>query len=132
MKCVPTTEDLEDDPPCSYNSMLFEFTVMQYIICCLCFSISKPFRKPVWTNPLYLLSVTCMTLYGLSLIWFEISSEYFMLLSFQTGYRKKLLICIALDALLSYLYESVFISYLNKWWTERQQKLKNQKRQSYV
>ena len=57
IECKASTETDEDDPPCSADTMLYLFSSMQYLICCLTFSISKPFRKPVTSNPLYLVSV---------------------------------------------------------------------------
>lgn len=66
--CISSEELEEDDPPCSDNSVIYLFTCMQYITCCLCFSISKPFRKPIWTNPLYLCSVIFMLTYQIYLI----------------------------------------------------------------
>lgn len=68
VKCVPADNFDDDDPPCSYNTMLFELTSMQYVVCCLCFSISKPFRKPIWTNKLFLFSVVIMLIYQVYII----------------------------------------------------------------
>jgi len=61
--CKQATEVGEEDSPCSDNTVLFLFSSMQYIVCCLCFSISKPFRKPIYTNPLFLGSVILMVAY---------------------------------------------------------------------
>ena len=80
--CI-TEDDLElDDPPCTLNTVLYLFTIMQYITCCLVFSISKPFRKPVYTNPLYLSAVTLMGVYGIYMILYldDWSAETFQLL----------------------------------------------------
>ena len=120
-KCVPAEDVEDDDPPCSYNSMLYELTCMQYIICCLCFSISKPFRKPVWTNPLYFVSVTLMAAYGIYLIFHldDWSADTFALLPFPQKYRYKIMIAVALDAVASYLYEKLFIGWFHKCWQAR-------------
>lgn len=53
----------EDKVPCTINSLLYLLSCEQYVICCICFSISKPFRKTVWTNPLYLVSLLAMIVY---------------------------------------------------------------------
>jgi cation-transporting ATPase 13A2 len=67
--CKTKVNILDDDSPCTLNTMIYIFTCLQYIITCLCFSISKPFRKPVWTNPLYLVSVLLMLAYGVYLLF---------------------------------------------------------------
>lgn len=70
VKCEHAADVEDDDPPCSKNTALYLLTTMQYVICCLCFSISKPFRKAIWTNPLYFVSVILMTAYQLYLVCF--------------------------------------------------------------
>lgn len=69
-KCIAAKELDDDIPICSDNTILYLFTCMQYITCCLCFSISKPFRRPIYTNPLFLISVIIMTTYQIYLILF--------------------------------------------------------------
>ena len=120
-ECVPAEDFDDDDPPCSYNTMLYEFTCMQYIICCLCFSISKPFRKAVWTNPLYLFCVIVMTAYQTYLIFFldDWSEDAFGLLEFPTSYKWKLFILVCVDGVVTYLYEKILIQWFCQYWNRR-------------
>jgi magnesium-transporting ATPase (P-type) len=61
--CTLNEEELEDPPPCSEQTVVYLISWMQYLYCCLCFSISKPFRKAMYTNPLFLVSVILMLAY---------------------------------------------------------------------
>ena len=112
--CVESKDFDESDPPCSANTLLYLLTTMQYITCCLVFSISKPFRKPVYTNPLYLISVSAMAAYGIYLIvnvdsW---SASLFGLTQLPRAYKWKLLIVVGLNSLASYIFEKFFISWV--------------------
>jgi magnesium-transporting ATPase (P-type) len=63
--CIQKEEVDDEDPPCSDNTALFLVSGMQYLITCMCFSVSKPHRKPVYTNPVYLVSLVAMLVYQL-------------------------------------------------------------------
>lgn len=63
MACVQAKTVEADDPPCSQNTALFLISCQQYVLCCLTFSIAKPFRKPIWMNPLFFVSVLFMLSY---------------------------------------------------------------------
>ena len=68
VRCAPAEAYGEDDPPCSENTVIYLFTCMQYLVCCLCFSKGKPFRKEFYTNPFFLVSVVAMLVYQCHLI----------------------------------------------------------------
>ena len=114
IECVESTDFDLDDPPCSTNTLLYLLTTMQYITCCLVFSISKPFRKPVYTNPLYLVSVSLMAAYGFYLIFYvdSWSEDYLGLTQLPSAYKWKLLIAVLLNSLVSYIFEKFVISWV--------------------
>ena len=121
-KCVSSEELEDDDPPCSDNSVLYLFTCMQYITCCLCFSISKPFRKPIWTNPLYLGSVIFMVVYQSYLILGYDSWNYdiFALVELPQEFKLRLFVLVILNTISSYVYEKFFIGWFNKFYQKNQ------------
>ena len=113
--CKPSDDFLDDDPPCSLNTVLYLLSIMQYITCCLVFSISKPFRKPVYTNPLYLVSVIFMGLYGIySIVHYDSwTGDTFQLLDVPQEYRYKILVVSLLNSSCSYIFEKFVISWIS-------------------
>ena len=124
----------DDDPPCSDNSVLYLFTCMQYITCCLCFSISKPFRKPIWTNPLYLGSVVFMVVYQSYLIVGYDSWNYdlFDLVELPGGFKLRLFFIVIFNSICSYLYEKFFIGWFNREYQKKQKSNLERKQKEYM
>ena len=91
------------------------------MICCICFSVSKPFRKAVWTNPLFCICVVLMTGYNTYLtVWLDDWSEdLFNLADLPMNYRYFLLAMIVLDFIATYSFERFFIQWFSKWWNTR-------------
>lgn len=128
-KCV-LSDDLDlDDPPCSQNTVIYLISCQQYIITCLCFSIAKPFRKPIWSNPLFLVSVIIMLFYQTYLIIYidDTSADIFGLLPMKLDYRYELLVVFALNFFTSYVFEKCFIGWFAPFYQRRQQMEKKDK-----
>ncbi|OCH89011.1 Ca-transporting ATPase [Obba rivulosa] len=52
------------------NTALFLVSCFQYILVAAVFSIGPPFRKPMWTNVLFMLSLSCLSAFNLLvLLW---------------------------------------------------------------
>lgn len=81
VECVVSESLLADDPPCTVNTALYLFTSFQYISCCLVFSVARPFRKPIYSNPAFLVSVILLIAYQtyMTLIPDHWSSDLFAL-----------------------------------------------------
>lgn len=95
---------------------------MQYIVCCLCFSIAKPFRKPIWTNPLFLVSVIAMAVFQLYLILYQdkFDAELWGLTAIPKSYKYELLYLVIANTLASYLFEKVFIGWFSRYYNARE------------
>ena len=63
VECIPAESLLDNDPPCTANTVLYLVSSMQYLICCLALSTSKPFRKSIFTNKLFAFSALLMLAY---------------------------------------------------------------------
>lgn len=113
----------EEVPPCTKNTTLYLLSCQQYIITCACFSISKPFRKEVYTNPLFLVCISLMAIYQTYLIFYvdDWSKDLFGLVDLPMHYKVQIGILAAADLLLSYLFEKFAISAFNKYWNERRE-----------
>jgi hypothetical protein len=107
---------------------------MQYITCCLCFSISKPFRKPIWTNPLYLGSVVFMLIYQNYLIlgYDDWSYDLFGLVELPTEFKIRLFVLCLINSLCSYVYEKFFIGWFNRYYQKNQKSNMARKQKEYI
>lgn len=96
-----------------------------YTIVCLCYSIGYPFRKPIWTNPIFLTSLILLTIYNvyklISISKWE--NDLYDLVSIPKEYRNKLLWLSIFILIASYLFEKVFIG----WFTDVMQKRDSRK-----
>jgi len=104
---VPALDLLDDDPPCTQNSVLYLLSCMQYLTCCLALSISKPFRKPITTNYYFFISVLMMLSYQSWQVMFynSVNSDIFDLLDLPRWYRFELAGLIVLNSICSYGFE---------------------------
>lgn len=123
--CVPAERVVDDDPPCSDNTVMYLFTCMQYSMCCLCLSIGKPFRKPFYSNPFYLVSIVLMTAYQTYVIAYQDSwdTSTFALLALPKSYIIWILIMVAANSLCSYLFEKLVIGAFARYWNNKYKKL---------
>lgn len=124
----------EEDTPCTINSLLYLVSCEQYVITCMCFSVSKPFRKAIWTNPLYLVSLLAMIVYQTILLfrYDKWSEETFGLVEFPMHYRKFLLGIVVANLVLTFMFERYFIGWFNRYWNKRKELQKAATRQQNI
>ena len=129
VKCVQAKDVEADDPPCSDNTVMYLFTTMQYTTTCLCFSISKPFRKPIYSNPLYFVSVILMLAYQswLILAMDKWDGEIFATVSLPQDYRYWILSMVVINSACSYTFEKFVIGMFGRYWQRRQTRLADNK-----
>jgi len=103
----------DPDPECSSNTVMFLFSSQMYTICCLCYSISYPFRKPIWTNPVFLISLILLFIYNVYRLFHvtEWETELYELVPLPKGYRNKLLWLSIPILIVAYVFEKVFIGW---------------------
>lgn len=114
---------------CTINSVVYLYSTMQYIVVCLCYSISKPFRKSIWTNPFYLVSVIIMSVYNIYLLSSlsngdSVSEKIFKLIELPKDFKNKMVIVTLVNSVISYLFEKFLIGWFNKFWNNRTTKKK--------
>jgi len=92
----------------------------------LTFSIAKPFRKPIWKNPLFFVSVYLMLAYQTFLLFHcdETSKSLFALMDLPHDVKLWLIITFAVNSALTYLYEKAFITWFTKFYNNYQSKKK--------
>jgi len=120
MPLVPTDND-NNNTLCYQNTVIFMVSSYQYLVTCIAFSISKPFRQPLYTNMWF--SISLVLLFGFSIFFTMIDVGWInSLFNYATGgddnypipleFRYTILIVAGVNAVVTYLYEKIFIWYL--------------------
>jgi len=118
--------DGEDDViPCTPNSVIFLISNFQYLITAIAFSISKPFRKPIYSNYLLCAFMVVALAYSIYIIidpdWW--TAGLLGLVSFpdDTFIYYVLIICLV-NFIVSYTIEKVLIPCISQSWKSRKYK----------
>ncbi|KAK0529884.1 hypothetical protein OC834_003507 [Tilletia horrida] len=110
------------------NSSLFLVSSFQYILVAGVFSVGPPYRKPMYTNPMLMLSLAVLTAFSLYFLF--VPSGWFFdilgLVSFPRSFHVALLIIVLANVVLSILFESyaidpvtTFLKGLQRLWRRR-------------
>ena len=103
-------------------------------MCCLTFSISKPFRKSIFSNPVYFVCVWFMFGFQIFLILNVngMGFDAFNLMPYNSDFMKFLLVVVLINSIATYLYEKFFIYWLSTFWNKRQAVKKQERLQQYI
>ena len=116
-----SSEPLE---PCYDNTVLFSISNAQYLLTAVAFSMSKPFRKPIYTNPLLTIFIMLTITLSLYIVvnndW--ITNEYLYLIPFDGDdfYKYYIIAIIVLNLAIAYFTEAVIVPFFKKKWNDRQ------------
>ncbi|KAL9932858.1 hypothetical protein V8E36_008113 [Tilletia maclaganii] len=110
------------------NSSLFLVSSFQYILVAGVFSVGPPYRKPMYTNPMLMLSLAVLTAFSLYFLF--VPSGWFFdilgLVSFPRAFHVSLLIIVLVNVVLSVIFESLaiepvtaFLKGLQRLWRRR-------------
>ena len=109
----------EDVSPCEDNSVFFLISHFQYLTTALAFSVSKPFRKAIYTNWLLMVYLVAVFFYS---IWITIncdswSKDLFDLFTFpKKNFKYYLFIVICINFVVSIFCEWVIMGYIRNCW----------------
>lgn len=109
----------------------------QYLMTCLSFSISKPFRKELWTNTPFFISVIVLTIFNTVTLFMSADAPFFKVfnnLNYKnqtTGqtyyqYRYFILVFVVINSLITFFAEKLIIEKVTKVYDAK----KNAKRYS--
>ena len=96
------------------------------------FSISKPFRQPIYTNLWFTFTLILLTVFSGYVI---LSNEEWVtsLMVFEpdvsTTFRLWIVLIIVVNAIASYGYEKIAVWYISQWWKRRKDRLKQARMQ---
>ncbi|KAE8215245.1 hypothetical protein CF327_g1466 [Tilletia walkeri] len=114
------------------NSSLFLISSFQYILVAAVFSVGPPYRKPMYTNPMLMLSLAVLTAFSLYFLF--VPSGWFFdilgLVSFPRSFHFALLVMVLVNVALSVLFEAfaiepvtTFLKGLQRLWRRRHGRL---------
>eukprot|EP01028_Stygiella_incarcerata_P000513 TRINITY_DN1071_c1_g1_i2.p1 TRINITY_DN1071_c1_g1~~TRINITY_DN1071_c1_g1_i2.p1 ORF type:complete len:1258 (+),score=313.86 TRINITY_DN1071_c1_g1_i2:50-3775(+) len=99
------------------NTILFVYLNFQYLIIAFVFSISRPFRKPLYRNVLFFMWMVFLVIMDVILLNPDRDTERFFNLKYGNGdgevppsFRFRMLLLAVFNFLVSYLFEAVIIS----------------------
>jgi len=135
---IGKSDKLQDQKYVSYeDTVLFYVTNFQYIMTCVSFSISKPFRKQIWTNSRYFVSLILLVIFATVAVFVPPNTPIYSLFTTlpfvsQNGdvfydYRYFIFVGILLNSILTYAAEKIIIEKVTKAWDVRKDKKRYQK-----
>ncbi|XP_071840521.1 polyamine-transporting ATPase 13A3-like isoform X2 [Apostichopus japonicus] len=108
---TPLVKDRDDisNSYCYEATSIFFLSSFQYIIVAFLFSKGPPFRKPIYTNVLFFVSLVLLTIYTVSMMFFPIQAvnNYGELMELETYYYFVILGLAVVHFALALLLESV-------------------------
>lgn len=140
-------DDYTHDTLAYQTTCVFFVSIFQYLFLCISFAISKPFRKPMYTNIWFMISI--LTLFGFDLyllfadkMWsnnrFGIfygydpnedptTDPYFGLYqAVPMSFRGHIAVVVIINVAAIFFYEKIFIWYLTLWIKKREDRKKEQ------
>jgi cation-transporting ATPase 13A3/4/5 len=117
----------------SYEAtVLFYIANFQYLMTCISFSISKPFRKELWTNRPYFISVILLIIFNSANLFVPGNTpvfSFFSCLPFVTEagvayyqYRYFIAVGILLNSIITYVAEKFIIEKVTKRFDRRKER----------
>ena len=105
------------------NTSLFWVSSFQYLSTVVAFSVSKPFRKALYTNKLFSISLFLMLAFNIYLVvtldnwainFFEFQED-----GMTTHFKLWIGIIVIVNFVITYIMEKVVIWYVSVWWKRR-------------
>lgn len=122
----PNPHDSDANNACYENTSLFLITIYQYLVVAMAFSISKPFRQPIYTNLWFTLSLLILFVFSIYITIADdnwIHSMFDIMNGINYEFRLSVLIIAFINGVLTYFYEKIIIWYLSLWWKNRKEKM---------
>lgn len=117
------------------NSSVFLISLYQYVVVCVAFSISKPFRQPLYTNLPFVASLVVLSVFNLY-ITIASDSWIFSAFSVETDLNIEFrlsLICIAfVNGVLTFFFEKIAVWYISIWWKNKKERRREREYQKEI
>lgn len=128
-------DTIEEMETYSYeDTVLFIATNFQYLMTCISFSVAKPYRKPVWTNKPFLISLVALAIFNAYLVFtpdHSRAAEFFDFrpLSLSTGpngqdYHYFIALVVVCNCVATYAAEKVIVQQVTKAEDKKQEESK--------
>jgi len=111
-------EDRTANWPCDANTVLFQLSVFQLVVTSIAFSVSHPFRKPMYRNWMFVFFIfanTFFAFYFINLNEHQWVADVFFLMPIPGDFRHWLLLIVFGNSLITYLFEKVVVYFISGW-----------------
>ena len=124
-------EELDfDEPNLSYEeTVLFMVANFQYLVTCMAFSVSKPFRKPIYTNYPFFFCVVFLAIFNTLCVFLPADSSVSTLFDLQPlqddsgktyyEYRYFVFAGILINSAITFIAEKLISRYLTTWYDKK-------------
>ncbi len=122
----PDPHNPEENASCYENTAMFLLTLYQYLVCAMAFSISKPFRQPIYTNLWFTASLVILAVFNIYITLVDqkwIYNIFVIKENITMEFRLSLLVVAFVNALCTYFYEKIAIWYISIWWRNRKERI---------
>ena len=124
---TPDPDEPEKSYACYKNTSMFFITLFQYLVAAMAFSISKPFRQPIYTNLYFSNSLVVLMLFNLYITLVDqqwINNVFFIMEDVSMEFRLSILVIAFINSICTYLYEKIVIWYVSIYWRNRKDKIR--------
>ena len=109
------------------GTCIFYVSLFQYVTTCVAFSISKPFRQPIYSNLLF--TITILILLVLNILITITSPQWLLdvltLEKTTLDFQLSILLIAFVNGVVTFLFEKIAIWYLAIWWRNRKERQRN-------
>lgn len=116
--------------PCYDNTVIFLISNAQYLLTAIAFSMSRPFRKSIYTNPLLTFFIMITFAYSIYFLFYidPFSSGRLKLIEFDGDefFKYYIISAIVLNLIVAYFTEKVIVPFFKKVWNSlKMRKMQN-------
>lgn len=92
--------------------------MFEFIVCCIAFSRSKPFRKPLYSNPFFTSNIVIISAICLYIIVYQDPwlTGVFEHIIYPREFIWKIIVTIVVTCILIFAHEKIVIYYITRWW----------------
>jgi cation-transporting ATPase 13A3/4/5 len=108
-------------------TVLFLFTSIQYLVTSIAFSLSKPFREPLYTNFWFTASLIILTAYSYYIILIPDTGSmrvFTIIKGIPMSFRWIMVGMTVINSICTYLYEKIAVWYIALYWKKRKDGIK--------
>jgi magnesium-transporting ATPase (P-type) len=112
------------------NTTIFYVSLFQNLLVCVAFSISKPFRQPLYTNLAFTVCLIVLMIFSTYVVLSDdkwVLNLYSLMTDVTMTFRLYIILVIVINSILTYFFEKIVIWYVSLWWKARKDRIKHRR-----